>query len=103
MVWLILAGRAALAFLAALWPLLRPSPPMKADGAANEAAFYKAQLEEIRRDVERAPRPQGGAESARAEAAPPLIAAAPEPSESQPPARRTRLAAAALISIGLPA
>jgi cytochrome c-type biogenesis protein CcmH len=76
MVWFVLAGMAACAVLAALWPLLRPSPPMKADPAANEAAFYKAQLDEIRRD---------------------------EPSEAQPPARRTRLAAAALIAVGLPA
>ena len=53
MVWFILAGMAACAVLAALWPLLRPSPSAKADPAANEAEFYKAQLEEIRRDVER--------------------------------------------------
>jgi cytochrome c-type biogenesis protein CcmH len=76
---------------------------MKADGAANEAAFYKAQLEEIRRDVERGLLPQGEAESARAEAARRLIVSASEPSEAQPPARRTRLAAAALIAVGLPA
>jgi cytochrome c-type biogenesis protein CcmH len=94
---------AACAVLAALWPLLRPSPPMKADAAANEAAFYKAQLEEIRRDVERGLLPQAEAESARAEAARRLIASASEPSEAQPPARRTRLAAAALIAVGLPA
>ncbi len=79
MVWFVLAGMAACAVLAALWPLLRPSPPMKADPAANEAAFYKAQLEEIRRDVERGLLPQGEAESARAEAARRLIAAASEP------------------------
>ena len=53
MVWLVLAGMAACAVLAALLLLLRPSPPVKADPAANEAAFYKAQLEEIRRDAER--------------------------------------------------
>jgi cytochrome c-type biogenesis protein CcmH len=76
---------------------------MKAEAAANEAAFYKAQLEEIRRDVERGLLPQGEAESARAEAARRLIASASEPSEAPPPARRTRLAAAALIAVGLPA
>jgi cytochrome c-type biogenesis protein CcmH len=102
MVWFVLAGMAALAVLAALLPLLRPSPPAKADPAANEAAFYKAQLEEIRRDVERGLLPQGEAESARAEAGRRLIAAS-SPSEPPPPARRTRLAAAALIAIGLPA
>src|SRR5277367_6491484 len=103
MVWFVLAGMAACAVMAALWPLLRPSPPMKADPAANEAAFYKAQLEEIRRDVERGLLPQGEAESARAEAARRLIASASEPSEAPLPARRTRLAAAVLVAVGLPA
>ena len=84
MVWFVLAGMAALAVLAALLPLLRPSPPVKADPAANEAAFYKAQLEEIRRDVERGLLPQGEAESARAEAARRLIAAASGPRERRP-------------------
>jgi cytochrome c-type biogenesis protein CcmH len=102
MVWFVLAGMAACAVLAALWPLLRPTPPMKADPAASEAAFYKAQLEEIRRDVERGLLPQGEAESARAEAARRLIAAASGPSEAAP-APRYRLAAAVLIAVGLPA
>jgi cytochrome c-type biogenesis protein CcmH len=70
----------------------------------NETAFYKAQLEEIRRDVERGLLPQGEAESARAEAARRLIAVASGPSQPPPPAaRRYRLAAAALIAVGLPA
>ncbi|HEY6521082.1 MAG TPA: c-type cytochrome biogenesis protein CcmI [Roseiarcus sp.] len=103
MVWFVLAGMAACAVLAALWPLLGPSPNAKADAAANEAAFYKAQLEEIQRDVERGLLPQGEAESARAEAARRLIAAASEPAEPLPPARRTRLAAAVLIAVGVPA
>src|ERR1700683_460844 len=102
MLWFVLAGMAAFAGLAALWPLLCPSSSAKADAAANEAAFYKAQLEEIRRDVERGLLPQGEAESARAEAARRLIAAS-DPSEAPPPARRTRLAAAVLIAVGLPA
>src|ERR1700722_1031077 len=103
MVWFVLAGMAACAVLIALWPLLRPSLSAKADPAANEAAFYKAQLDEIRRDVERGLLPQGEAESARAEAARRLIAAASSPSPASPPARRYRLAAAALIAVGLPA
>src|ERR1700689_1353962 len=65
MVWLVLAGMAACAVLAALWPLLRPSRNATADPAANEAAFYKAQLEEIRRDVERGLLPQGEADGPR--------------------------------------
>src|ERR1700750_1803357 len=104
MVWFILAGMAALAVLAALWPLLPPPPAVKADEAANEAAFHKAQLEEIRRDVERGLLPQGEAESARAEAARRLIASASDPVEAPSPApmRRMRLAAAVLIAVGLP-
>jgi cytochrome c-type biogenesis protein CcmH len=102
MVWFVVAGMAACAVVAALWPLLRPSPSAKADPAANEAAFYRAQVEEIRRDVERGLLPQGEAESARAEAARRLIAAS-DPAEAPPPGRRHRLAAAALIAVGLPA
>src|SRR5262245_6791337 len=102
MVWFVLGGMAALVVLAALWPLLRPSLVAKSDAAANEAAFYKAQLDEIRRDVERGLLPQGEAESVRAEAARRLIAAS-DVSEAPPPARRSRLAAAALIAVGLPA
>jgi cytochrome c-type biogenesis protein CcmH len=103
MVWFVMAGMAACAVLAVLWPLLRPSPPMTAEPAANEGAFYKAQLEEIGRDVERGLLPQGEAEGARAEAARRLIASASEPPQAKPPARRTRLAAAVLIAVGLPA
>jgi len=103
MVWFVLAGMAACAVLAAVWPLLRPSPGAKADPAGNEAAFYKAQLEEIKRDVDRGLLPQGEAESARAEAARRLIATAPGDLEQPPPTRRYRLAAAALIAVGLPA
>jgi cytochrome c-type biogenesis protein CcmH len=103
MVWLVLAGMAACAVLATLWPLLRAPSNAKAEPVANEAAFYKAQLEEIRRDVERGLLPQGEAENARAEAGRRLIAAASGPSETPPPARRTRLAAAALVAVGLPA
>jgi cytochrome c-type biogenesis protein CcmH len=103
MVWFVLAGMAVLAVLAALLPLLRPSPPMKADPAANETAFYKAQLEEIRRDVERGLLPPGEAESARAEAARRLIVASSGSPEAAAPGGRTRLAAAVFIAIILPA
>ena len=79
MLWFVLAGMAAFAVLAALWPLLRATAGAKADAAASEAAFYKAQLEEIQRDVERGLLPQGEAEGARAEAARRLISAASGP------------------------
>jgi cytochrome c-type biogenesis protein CcmH len=104
MVWFVLAGMAVCAVLAAVWPLLRASPGANADPTTNEAAFYTAQLEEIRRDIDRGLLPQGEAESARAEAARRLIAAASGPSQAPPPAgRRYRLVAAALIAVGLPA
>jgi cytochrome c-type biogenesis protein CcmH len=103
MVWFVLAGMAACAVLAAVWPLLRASPGAKADPAGNEAAFYKAQLEEIKRDVDRGLLPQGEAESARAEAARRLIAAASGLPRPSPAARRYRIAAAVLIAVGLPA
>ena len=103
MVWFVLAGMAACVVLAALWPLLRPPRNARMDPAANETAFYKAQLEEIQRDVERGLLPQGEAESARAEAARRLIATASGPTKAAAPARRTRLAAAVLIAVGLPA
>jgi cytochrome c-type biogenesis protein CcmH len=104
MVWFVLAGMAACVVLAAVWPLLRRSSSMKADPGLNEAAFYKAQLDEIKRDVERGLLPQGEAESARAEAARRLIAVASDPPQAPPPGGRlTRLAAAILIAVGLPA
>jgi cytochrome c-type biogenesis protein CcmH len=104
MVWFVLAGMAVCAVLAAVWPLLRASPGANADPTTNEAAFYTAQLEEIRRDIDRGLLPQGEAESARAEAARRLIAAASGPSQAPPPAgRRYRLVAAVLIAVGLPA
>ncbi len=105
MVWFVLAGMAAFAVLAALWPLLRArSSSANADAASSEARFYKAQLEEIRRDVERGLLPQAEAESARAEAARRLIAASSAMRRAPPAAGpRNRLAAAVLIAVGLPA
>jgi len=104
MVWFVLAGMAAVAVLAALWPVLRPSSGANPDAASSEARFYKAELEEIRRDVERGLLLQSEAESARAEAARRLIAASSGVRQAPPPAApRNRLAAAMLIAIGLPA
>ena len=75
MVWFVLAGMAALAALAAVWPVLPSSPPSaEAEAASSEAVFYRAQLDEIRRDVERGQLPGAEAASARAEAARRLIA-----------------------------
>ncbi len=105
MVWFVLAGLTAFAVLAAIWPLLRSTSGRSDDTpASSEAAFYRAQLDEIRRDVERGQLPQSEAEGARAEAARRLIAAGAQDSgPSAAPRGRNRLAAAALIIIGLPA
>ncbi len=75
MMWFILAGMAAFATLAAIWPILRSSASSAgADSSASAEAFYKAQLDEIERDVERGQLPQSEVASARAEAARRLIA-----------------------------
>jgi cytochrome c-type biogenesis protein CcmH len=105
MVWFILAGMAAFAALAAVWPVLRSSaPPADAGAAASEASFYKEQLDEIQRDVERGQLPQSEATTARAEAARRLIAARSEtPNAAVVPHTRNRLAAAVLIAVGVPA
>src|SRR5208283_3120585 len=105
MIWFILAGMAAFAALAAVWPVLRSSaPPADADAAASETAFYKEQLDEIQRDVERGQLPQSEAASARAEAARRLIAARSEtPKAAVVRPARNRLAAAVLIAVGVPA
>src|SRR5208282_3663037 len=104
MVWFVLAGMAAVAVLAALWPVLRPSSGANPGAASSEARFYKAELEEIRRDVERGLLLQSEAESARAEAARRLIAASSGVRQAPPPAApRNRLAAAMLIALGVPA
>jgi cytochrome c-type biogenesis protein CcmH len=104
MIWYILAGMAAVAALAAIWPVLRSrSPSADADPATSEAAFYKAQLDEIQRDVERGQLPRGEAASARAEAARRLIAARSEAPKASPRSiGHVRLTAAALIAIGVP-
>src|SRR5271165_6739234 len=97
MVWFILAGMAAVAALAAIWPVLRRSPEtVEGEAAASEAAFYKAQLDEIERDVGRGQLPHEEAASARAEAARRLLALHPEAPKAQAssPRERNRFVAA---------
>jgi cytochrome c-type biogenesis protein CcmH len=106
MLWFIFLGIAAVAALAAIWPVVRCSPrAARTDTATSEAAFYKAQLDEIQRDVERGQLPHAEAASARAEAARRLIAVhaeAPKTAAASP-RELSRLVAAVLIAIGLPA
>ena len=76
MLWLALAVMTGLAVLIALWPLAFRRGPA-ADGA-REAAFYRAQLAEIGRDVERGLLMESEAAAARTEAGRRLIAVSEE-------------------------
>jgi cytochrome c-type biogenesis protein CcmH len=104
MLWFVMAGMAAFAALAAIWPVLRSSPPSAdADPATSEAAFYKAQLDEIQRDVERGLLPQSEAANARAEAARRLFSTGAEsPKPASPSRNRLRLTVAAIVAVGVP-
>ena len=73
MFWVVLAAMTGLAALVAVWPLIRGAR-RGASGPAD-AAFYKAQLGEIERDVARGFLPAEEAAGARVEAARRLIAA----------------------------
>ena len=103
--WFVLAGMAALAVLAAIWPILRPSSSSaEVNSSASAEAFYKAQLDEIQRDVDRGQLPQSELAAARAEAARRLLASRSDSPKTAPGlATRNRLAAAVLIAVGLPA
>lgn len=72
MVWIALAVMTGLGVGFVLWPLAFRARDTGAD--AREAAFYRAQLDEIARDVERGLLPQDEAAAARAEAARRLLA-----------------------------
>jgi cytochrome c-type biogenesis protein CcmH len=73
MFWLVVAGMTGLAALAAVWPLVRGA--RRGASVPADAAFYKAQLGEIERDVARGFLPADEAAGARVEAARRLIAA----------------------------
>ncbi len=73
MFWVVLAGMTGLAALAAAWPLIRGAG--RSASVPADAAFYKAQLDEIERDVARGFLPADEAAGARVEAARRLIAA----------------------------
>ncbi len=102
MLWFALAVMTGLAVLAALWPLACRRAP--GSETASEAAFYKAQLEEIDRDVERGQLPEREAKSAHAEAARRLIAASASEAAAVPAGENVtrRRAAAAFIFVVVP-
>jgi cytochrome c-type biogenesis protein CcmH len=97
MFWLVLAGMTGLAALAALWPLSLRRPARASN--EGESAFYRAQLREIERDVERGQLPAEEAASARIEAARRLIAvnSAPTADALAGSVWRRRVASAAIL------
>jgi cytochrome c-type biogenesis protein CcmH len=98
MFWLVAAGMTGLAALAVLWPLsLRRARSGRNEG---EAAFYRAQLREIERDVERGQLPGEEAAMARAETARRLIAVSDETPTAAPASgalARRRIASVAIL------
>ncbi len=101
MLWVALAVMTGLAMAFALWPLAFRA---RTGGDAREADFYRAQLAEIERDVERGQLPPEEAASARAEAARRLIAVSPVAAPAAPTgALWRRRAAAAAIFVIVPA
>lgn len=102
MLWVVLAGMMGLAALSALWPLIFRRPG--AEAGPGDAAFYKAQLSEIERDVARGVLPPEEAAGARIEAARRLIAASAvtafEGVRPQPP--RARTIGATVIALAVP-
>ncbi|MDE3175110.1 MAG: c-type cytochrome biogenesis protein CcmI, partial [Pseudomonadota bacterium] len=80
MLWIALAVMTGLAMGFALWPLAFRA--RQARDEAREADFYRAQLDEIARDVERGQLPAQEAASARAEAARRLIAVSGAPAQA---------------------
>ncbi len=64
MIWLVFALMTGAALFCALWPLARRR--VASEGEARTIAFYKAQLAEIDRDVDRGQLPEDEAQAARA-------------------------------------
>jgi cytochrome c-type biogenesis protein CcmH len=62
MIWVVFVAMTIAAAAATLWPLALARP--RATGASGEAEFYRAQLAEVERDVERGALPQGEAAAA---------------------------------------
>ncbi|THD44149.1 MAG: c-type cytochrome biogenesis protein CcmI [Bradyrhizobium sp.] len=101
MLWAALAGMTALAALVALWPLV--FGPRSVATASSETAFYKAQLDEIERDVARGQLPPDEAAGARAETARRLIAVSDaSATQASPDAPRARWIAAVVIALAAP-
>jgi cytochrome c-type biogenesis protein CcmH len=101
MLWIALAVMTGLAMAIVLWPLAFRTQA-RAE-ATREADFYRAQLAEIQRDVDRGQLPPEEAISARAEAARRLIAAGDAAPAATEGALWRRRAAAIVVFLVVPA
>lgn len=103
LLWFAMALMTGAAVLAALWPLSR-RPGLQRAEADGDLGFYRDQLKEIDREVERGLIPLAEAESARAETGRRLLrahdsSAKPAFSMGEPALRRRRAAAAFSLSV----
>lgn len=100
--WIAMAVLTAAATVAVLAPLFRTrSEPAAA--APAEAAIYRDQLSEIRRDVARGVLAEAEAEAARTEVARRLLGAGERTAAASPPSRSRLWLAAAVALVGVPA
>jgi cytochrome c-type biogenesis protein CcmH len=95
MLWIALAVMTGLAMGFMLWPLAFRGRERPAE--SREADFYRAQLDEIGRDVERGQLPPEEAASARTEAARRLLAASDKLTQARPAGALWRRRAAAVV------
>jgi cytochrome c-type biogenesis protein CcmH len=95
MIWIALAAMTGVAVLFALWPLAFRGARVE---PGREAQFYRAQLDEIARDVERGVLPESEAAGARAEAARRLLALSDRAEQPAPKGETGRRRAAALAA-----
>ena len=95
MLWIALAVMTGLAMGFVLWPLGFRARERAAE--SREADFYRAQLDEIARDVERGQLPPDEAASARTEAARRLLAASDKLTQAKPASALWRRRAAAVV------
>src|SRR5690606_3555563 len=99
MLWVVFIALTAAALASVLWPLVHA--PRGVDTREGALAFYKAQVEEIDRDLARGLLAEADAAAARAESARRLIGAAD--AGPQGPPRRKTLALAVFCGVFLPA
>jgi cytochrome c-type biogenesis protein CcmI len=100
MIWIVLAAMTAVAVVIALWPVV--SGRRRTGDSPSEVVFYKSQLAEIDRDVERGQLLPSEAAAARAETARRLIAADAVEARPAVGGGRRRLVAAVLGALVVP-